>query len=387
MAGQPVEGVRLRKDGTQPKGLPPREAEARAPKDEEEPKRKIWSVLTDVTRTDVAWALVLVAIAAFLALAHESKLVAGCTAGTTVVSFLVTPFHIYFDKRHQPHRILGLSYLLQWGYAFCAYFADYEGFRRGVIMFSLPLTGFVQSVVATRTFWFLPKKQKDPGYYSDKSTLTWSFVAENQFFSGILLWQCVYMHDGARDLLASTAAGNVVEAALVFLPYVAIRPFTPKTSFRDSLRGGDGKKGNKTKRNETFFYVQTWVTKIFYVFAKHFIGYFLNYARFLDRLDRGEIYHIHLMLVFSCFATTISMFLHTLKFRGYMGPRTSFLVYQASYLATFYSWYKLAPTVLASPDLVAATLVGVAVNFMGRNAIRAYQTAVLAALFYARARS
>ena len=272
-------------------------------------------------------------------------------------------------------------------FAFCAYFADYEGFRRGVIMFSLPLTGFVQSVVATRTFWFLPKKQKDPGYYSDKSTLTWNFVAENQFFSGILLWQCVYMHDGARDLLASTAAGNVVEAALVFLPYVAIRPFTPKTSFRDSLRGGDGKKGNKTKRNETFFYVQTWVTKIFYVFAKHFIGYFLNYARFLDRLDRGEIYHIHLMLVFSCFATTISMFLHTLKFRGYMGPRTSFLVYQASYLATFYSWYKLAPTVLASPDLVAATLVGVAVNFMGRNAIRAYQTAVLAALFYARARS
>ncbi|KAH8046276.1 hypothetical protein JL722_13749 [Aureococcus anophagefferens] len=285
------------------------------------------------------------------------------------------------------------------------YFADYAALRDGVVMYTLPLTGapprpeprraiatptptpagFAQAVVATRTFWFLPKKQRDPGYYTDKSTMSWSFIAENQYFAGLLLFQCVYMTGRARALLAGSAAGNAVEAVMVALPYVVVRPCFPKTSFRDSLRGGDGRKGNVSARNATFFRVQTWVTKTFYVVAKHFIGYFLNYARFLDRLDAAEIRHVHLMLVFSCFATTISMFLHTLKFKGYMGPRTAFLVYQASYLATFYSWYKLAPTVAKSPDLVAATLAGVAVNFMGRNAIRAYQAAVAVALFARRA--
>ena len=68
-----------------------------------------------------------------------------------------------------------------------------------------------------------------------------------------------------------------------------------------------------------------------------------------------------------------------------MGPRTSFLTYQASYVATLYSWYKLLPTLANNADLVAVTLVGVYVNFQGTNAIRAYQTAVLGGCFYLRA--
>ncbi|KAH8070224.1 hypothetical protein JL720_11780 [Aureococcus anophagefferens] len=378
---------------------------SRAAATKEEPVRRGFRVFSDATPADAAWAALLLAIASFLAAAHERRLLAGSVAFATVAASLAAPFHIYFKRRHQPHRLLGLSYLVQWTYALVMYFADYAALRDGVVMYTLPLTGapprpeprraiatptptpagFAQAVVATRTFWFLPKKQRDPGYYTDKSTMSWSFIAENQYFAGLLLFQCVYMTGRARALLAGSAAGNAVEAVMVALPYVVVRPCFPKTSFRDSLRGGDGRKGNVSARNATFFRVQTWVTKTFYVFAKHFIGYFLNYARFLDRLDAAEIRHVHLMLVFSCFATTISMFLHTLKFKGYMGPRTAFLVYQASYLATFYSWYKLAPTVAKSPDLVAATLAGVAVNFMGRNAIRAYQAAVAVALFARRA--
>ncbi|KAH8072338.1 hypothetical protein JL721_3604 [Aureococcus anophagefferens] len=235
------------------------------------------------------------------------------------------------------------------------YFADYAALRYGVVMYTLPLTGAPPS---------------EPRRAIATPTLTPARFA-----------QAV----GRCDLLvpAQKQRSGYYTCVAPFFP--PARPRNSQTSFRDSLRGGDGRKGNVSARNATFFRVQTWVTKVFYVFAKHFIGYFLNYARFLDRLDAAEIRHVHLMLVFSCFATTISMFLHTLKFKGYMGPRTAFLVYQASYLATFYSWYKLAPTVAKSPDLVAATLAGVAVNFMGRNAIRAYQAAVAVALFARRA--
>ena len=77
------------------------------------------------------------------------------------------------------------------------------------------------------------------------------------------------MHDGARRILGETAWGNVLEAVFVFLPYVVVRPFTPKTSFRDSLKRTD----NKSEKNSTFFFVETWITKIFYIFAKHFIGH------------------------------------------------------------------------------------------------------------------
>lgn len=62
--------------------------------------------------------------------------------------------------------------------------------------------------------------------------------------------------------------------------------------------------------------------------------------RFLDRITPTQVRHIYLMLIFSAAATTISMFLHTLKFKKYIGPKTSYLWYMSSYLATFYSWVR-----------------------------------------------
>ena len=163
------------------------------------------------------------------------------------------------------------------------------------------------------------------------------------------------MHDTYRQLIKDYIP-YVVESTVVFLPYVILRPFFPKTSFRASL---DISEKNKSEKNRIFFIAVTWITKIFYVWAKHFIGFFLNYARFLDRIPPVLIRHIYLMLIMSSAATTISMFLHTLKvysflwfalplvqtdssiylqFKRYSGPRTSYLWYMSSYLATFYSW-------------------------------------------------
>ena len=43
----------------------------------------------------------------------------------------------------------------------------------------------------------------------------------------------------------------------------------------------------------------------------------------MDRISPTQIRHIYLMLIWSAAATTISMFLHTLKFKKYIGPKTS----------------------------------------------------------------
>jgi hypothetical protein len=83
------------------------------------------------------------------------------------------------------------------------------------------------------------------------------------------------MHDTYR-LYIQNLIPVAVETSFVFLPYFVFRPFFEKTHFRDSL---DVKDKNKTDDNRVFFIVVTYITKAFYIWAKHFIGFFLNYAR------------------------------------------------------------------------------------------------------------
>jgi len=241
---------------------------------------------------------------------------------------------------------------------------------------TLPLTGFIQSVIAARTFTFLPKGENlDPGYYSDKSTLSYPFVVENSFFSLIALFQWVYYRHDVYYAMHSTPL-TLVENIFTFLPY-AFRPLWPKTHFRDSLKKSEK---NKTKKNREFYIIVTWVTKVFYVWAKHYIGFFLNYVRFLDRVTEEQRYHIFLLMTFGAFATTISMFLHTLKFKRHIGPRTSYVVYMASYLATFYSFVKIANIFFVNVDLTLITLLGLVLNFTNYKVQVLYQVFVMVLL-------
>jgi hypothetical protein len=167
---------------------------------------------------------------------------------------------LFLAKKFIVHRVFGLLYLVQFVLALYWYFKDYEKFYNSILIWSLPLNGFVQAVIAVCTFTFLPKKQADPGYYGDKSTLSYNFICENMFFSGILLFQWLYMHETYRSYIANLIP-FVVESAFVFMPYFCFRPFFPKTSFRESLK----KDKNKSPENRAFFLIATWITKIFYV--------------------------------------------------------------------------------------------------------------------------
>jgi len=283
---------------------------------------------------------------------------------------------LFFSPKFFIHRVTGLLYLLQYIAVFYLYFADYPLLLRSGLTVTLPLTGFIQSVIAARTFTFLPKgNNDDPGYYSDKSTLSYRFVVENSFFSLIALFQWVYYRHDFYYAFRTTPL-ILVENIFTFLPYV-FRPLWPKTHFRSSLKLSEK---NKSNQNRNFFIVVTWITKIFYVWAKHYIGYFLNYVRFLDRVTEEERYHIFLLMTFGAFATTISMFLHTLKFKKYIGPRTSYVIYMASYLATFYSFAMIANTFLKNGDLVLIAFVGMVLNFTSHKVQVAYQVVVMVVL-------
>jgi len=263
------------------------------------------------------------------------------------------------QRRFGLHRLFGLAYLIMWPMALYYYFADYNWFVNSFLVWALPATGVIQSISATYYFWFLPRKQQDHGYFSDRKALSFNFVRENIFFASLLCFQWLYYSDNFYPIIKKIP---VVEQLFVFLPYVWRASLFPKTSFREGMSAVNNEK-NKSEANRQFYIIATTVTKAFYIWAKHFIGFFLNYLRFLDRIDQEQRYHVYLGLIFSCFATTIAMFLHTLKFRRLLSPRASFLIYAASYFATFYTFIKISEIFLTSLDLCLITIIGLIINF------------------------
>jgi hypothetical protein len=316
------------------------------------------------------------------------------------------------------HRVMGLLYLLMYVSAWHAYTTDYEGtFLRSPLLWALPLLGLLQSLSATYFFYSILPKGSDPGYYSDNSTLSGNFVAENIFYAGLLLFQFLYVNPSPKgtpltagvpfwgagipgaDWLALGAEGGlgafasryaarvpllVAELVFVFLPYQVLRPFVPKTSMRDSMKSDT----NVTEKNRLFYVIGIRVTKVFYSWAKWFIGIGANYLVFAGLVTSPtHVKEWYGLLLCSAFATTISMFLHTLRFKGYIGPKTSFSLYVASYLATFVYIVRVGDMFLgprAVPILLLPTI-GVLLNFVAPRAVQnAWQYLSLAALVSAR---
>jgi hypothetical protein len=92
------------------------------------------------------------------------------------------------------HRYLGFAYLVQFGFALYMWKTAYASFLNSPLIWALPLTGAMQSATAARRFKFLPKKV-DPGYYSDRGSVSYEFVLEDSFLSGLLLFQWLYYSD------------------------------------------------------------------------------------------------------------------------------------------------------------------------------------------------
>lgn len=273
------------------------------------------------------------------------------------------------------HRIFGFCYLTQWFTSLVLFFTAYDYYASSPLTWTMPLNGLIQSITATYYFTFLPKNQEDGGFNSDKSVLSYKFVKENIFFAGLLLFQCLYYYDPSYRVIKELLP---VELFLVFLPYI-LRQLFPKTSFRVAINTTS----NKSKRNFRFFVITSWITKIFYVLAKHFIGFFFNYARFAERVQPDDHYWMHFLLIFGGFATTISMFLHTLKFKKYIGPRTAYLVYIASYAPMVFAILSLHGLMLRCLDLVTFTLIGVVLNFYPSIYVHQGYQAMVMAIMYA----
>lgn len=254
-------------------------------------------------------------------------------ASRTTVADILTKgkflYLLFFGKKFQAHRVVGLLFLLEFLAAAWYYAFDYKFFLTTPLVWSVGFTGWAQSITAAFTFTFMPNIE-DPGFIamSDKAPLSYRFILENSFFSMLLAFQYFYMTDGFYETIKYLWP---IEIAFVFLPYY-FRPLWPTTRLRTALKNNK----NKSAKNRAFMIASTYIVKVFYSFAKHYIGFFLNYIRFLGRITPEDQHVIYGILITSSYMTTIAIFIHTLKFKAWIGPKTAAITYESAYLVTAY---------------------------------------------------
>ncbi|KAJ3337721.1 hypothetical protein HDU93_000669 [Gonapodya sp. JEL0774] len=141
-----------------------------------------------------------------------------------------------------------------------------------------------------------------------------------------------------------------VEYAFVFLPYFWRAAF-PQTRLRDTVPNL-----RKNRSTYNFYMTMMQVTRGAMLFGKHIIGLHLNYLRYLgsvvcrcqwivahnnlhfivwrftNALNPTDIRFIYMTLISGSFATTIAIFLHTLRFKGYLPGWVAYSMYVASFV-------------------------------------------------------
>ncbi len=203
---------------------------------------------------------------------------------------------------------------------------------------------------------------KDPGFYSDQAVLSRTFVHENTYFQLITVFASLYYFDPARSILQSTFAGRVIESIFVFWPFVLVRQWFPTTRFSDA---GSGSK-SRTKKNELFYDIGTKMVKFFYLWAKYFLGFYINFLCFLDKLNGEDMRMVRGLFILNLGTISISVFLHTLRFKKVLSPKVTFSFYMVQIYLTFYGIPFFCRLFVAHKKLGGLIFLGLLCN-MTRN--------------------
>lgn len=289
------------------------------------------------------------------------------------LTFVNSTVHLFAGAAFRVHRLWGIMYLAQFA-AVC--YLEAMGTPNRDLYWTMPLTGIIQTVVACRTFTFLPNATgKEQGYYTANKVMSYDFILENFYFAGLLLCQSIYL------CFAKAITSNPIyipfEVFFVFLPYYTVRGYFPKSSFRDTT--------TKTTDKDVQRYAM--VVKVFFVIAKHFSGYYINYLCFLGYLGPDPVMDwqlVRFLFITGGWGTTIAMFLQTLKFKKYINNLTAQILYAGSFPFFYACYAALFYVALDHVWITALTAVGLAMNFAPRNVGIAWQCFMCAVLFSVR---
>lgn len=265
-------------------------------------------------------------------------------------------------SRHKVHRYLGLFFLIQYSLSWVEFITNYEGAGAySFIPHTVALNGVIQGYSAYFSFRVLPQL-KDAGYYSDKGVMSRDFLHENICFNVFCLFGAVYYNNELRPVLQSNLGGRLMEYTFVFYPFVLVRPWFPTTRLADA----GTKKQNRSAQYEKFYRIGTTMIKIFYLWAKYFLGFQINFMIFLGLIKPENMRFVQGVHLLNTGTVAIAMFLHTLRFRKILPARFTFGFYIAQIYATFTALPYAIDTFMSHPKLAALSFLGLLCN-MTRN--------------------
>jgi hypothetical protein len=202
----------------------------------------------------------------------------------------------------------------------------------------------------------------DAGYYSDKAVLSRNFVFENSFYQLLSVFGSIFYNDKLRSQMMSTHLGHATIIVFCFFPYVFVRTWFPTTRFKDAGTSMAG----RTKINEQFYKIGTNMVKFFYLWAKYFLGFFINWYVYLEKVTPSDMRLIRGLFLLNVGTVSISIFLHTLRFKKVLPAKLTFSIYLAQIYLTFCAIPSAYSMFSAHPRLGALTLAGLVCN-MTRN--------------------
>ncbi|KAL7571400.1 hypothetical protein ACA910_007705 [Epithemia clementina (nom. ined.)] len=260
-------------------------------------------------------------------------------------------------NRHLIHRYMGLVYLIQYPLAWIEFVRNYESARNSYLPHLIALNGAAQAWSAFFSFRVLPDLN-DAGYYSDRSVLSRRFIHENAFFQMLAVFGSLYYHDECRAALRSSWPGRVLEYVYTFYPYVLVRPLFPTTRFKDAGYTHKGRSATYQK----YYEIATILVKIFFLFAKYFLGFYSLFLIFLDLPTESDWRLLRGCSLLNIGTLSIAIFLHTLRYRRIFPGVMTFSIYLGMIYANIVGVPFVYKIYASHPKLFALCLVGLFCN-------------------------
>jgi len=161
----------------------------------------------------------------------------------------------------------------------------------------------------------------------------------------------VYYHETGRAQLRASYLGQL------------LRTWFPITRFKDA---GKTRKG-RTDANQAWYENATVLVKIFFLWAKYFLGFYMNFLVYLNQVTTERNWKfLHGMYLLNAGTVSLAMFLHTMRFKKVLPPRFAFSVYLVQIYLTFTA-IPLAYEMFASHWKLCALCLGGLFCNMTRN--------------------
>jgi len=293
----------------------------------------------------------------------------------------ITFFGLNFlnTTKFKAHRVGGFLFLVTYGLNIYCLFFEYETFIIYQLPVYLALLGFFQAVSATLTFTFLPKKIHS-GYFSDKGVLSYYFIKENIYYQMITLFGSIY-------ILNTTFMNNyylpiIVSHIFLFLPYTIIRPFFPVTRLTYNLTNN---LEVITPENRLFYARSTIFIKYFYLYGKHIMGFGFNYLYYMNYVDDTQMKRWGwLLYLLNTGNVSISIFMHTLRFKRKLSPISAFSVYIIMSMLSFIALPNLMILLFSHKDILIYTITGLLINMYLNKYIHYHYMITMGLMIYSK---